>query len=111
MDFWNSLRFVRPEAWWLALLVPGLWALWWYARRRRRATIRTWLGAQAGLFLPTNRWLGRWLILLVVLGLITALAGPEVGSTSLTPTTSARDLILFVDVSQSMLAEDRPPRS
>jgi Ca-activated chloride channel family protein len=111
MESWLFPRFVRPEAWWLALVIPVLWLVWWFARRQRRATIRQWLGAQAGLFLPPHRWVGRWLIVLILLGLITALAGPEMGTTSLTPTNSARDLILFVDVSQSMLAEDRPPQS
>jgi hypothetical protein len=111
MVTWNAWQFVRPEAWWLLLLAPGLWLLWWHARRQRRRTIQQWLGAQAGLFLPPSRWFGRWLILLIVVGLILALAGPELGTTSLTPTTTARDLLVVVDVSQSMLAEDRPPRS
>lgn len=111
MEFWNTLRFVRPGAWWLLLVVPGLWVLWAYARQRRRATIKAWLGEQAGLFLPPGRWRGRWLVVLITLGLVAAAAGPEWGTASLTPTTTARDLVLLVDVSQSMLAEDRPPRS
>jgi len=111
MDFWHSLRFDRPEMWWLLLLVPALMLLWRYSRRRREKTVRNWMGEQAGLFLPPRRWRGQWLIVLIIIGLAMALARPEMGTASVTPTMTARDLILLIDVSRSMLAEDQPPWS
>lgn len=88
------------------LVIPIVYLLWWYASRQRRSVLGHWNDAA---LLPPRRWLGRMLLVQVILTLILALTGPELGTTTITPTTSARDLMLIIDISQSMLAEDQPP--
>jgi len=106
MPTWSFPHLVYPQAAWALLLLPVLCIVWWYSSRQRRRVLRNWNDSA---YLPPRRWLGRLLLLQVVLALILALMGPEVGFSSITPTTSARDLLLIMDISQSMLAEDQPP--
>jgi len=108
MPTWSLPHLVFPQAAWALLLIPIVYLLWWYASRQRRNVLRHWNDAA---LLPPRRWLGRLLLVQVILTLILALTGPELGTTSITPTTSARDLMLIIDISQSMLAEDQPPLS
>ena len=108
MPTWSFPHLVYPQAAWALLLIPILCILWWYAGRQRRHVLRIWNDA---VYLPARRWLGRLLLLQIILALILALTGPEVGTNTMTPTTSARDLMLIIDISQSMLAEDQPPQS
>ncbi len=108
MPTWSFPHLVYPQAAWALLLLPVLCIMWWYASRQRRRVLRSWNDAA---YLPPRRWLGRFLLLQVILALVLALVGPEAGTTSITPTTSARDLLLIIDISQSMLAEDQPPVS
>ncbi len=109
------MSFARPELAWLAALLPLLVgvAVYLYARRRRR--VASALGGQ----LMADRLgagdLGRFpagrLALLapaaVVLGL--ALAGPEWGFAPTQGTVRAGNVVLAMDVSNSMLATDVPP--
>ncbi len=110
---WHGLlpHFLRSSAWWLLLLIPLLIVLWRLAGRGRQRAIKTWLGVQAGLFLGPRRWIGRWLLVMSMVALFLAFAGPEWGTKTIIPSAQARDVIFLVDVSQSMLAEDRPPLS
>ncbi|MFT3881255.1 MAG: VWA domain-containing protein [Gemmatales bacterium] len=108
MPTWSLPHLVFPQAAWALLLIPVVYLLWWYASRQRRNVLRHWNDAA---LLPPRRWLGRLLLVQVILTLILALTGPELGTTTITPTTSARDLLLIIDISQSMLAEDQPPLS
>jgi Ca-activated chloride channel family protein len=111
---WDGLvswpRFDNAAALWLLLLLVLPMMLWWYAGQRRAQVMRSWLASQFG---PpdTKRWPGRILLLIALFGFIAGLAQPEWGTMAITPTHEARDLLLLVDVSQSMLAEDRPPAS
>lgn len=100
---------VRVEAAWGLLVIPVLMFVWWYARSARKRVLQNWTESIA--YLPAKRGWGRFLLVLLVVALVAALAGPEWGTSSITPTSSARDLFVIVDVSQSMLAEDQPPRS
>jgi Ca-activated chloride channel homolog len=80
----------------------------WLARGRRIRLARSWsdaLGREA-------RSRGRWAPL--VLGIVAllaalALAGPRWGSASVTTETRALSVVLAVDISRSMLAEDASP--
>ena len=108
MPSWTLPHLTWPAALVALVLIPLIIAVWWYASRQRRAVLQAWNDAYT---LPPRRWLGRFLLLQILLLLILALAGPELGTAPITPTTTARDLLLIIDVSQSMLAEDQPPQS
>lgn len=108
MPTWSLPHLVYPYAALALLFIPIVYVLWWYAGRQRRTVLHHWNDAA---LLPPRRWLGRLLLVQVILALILALTGPELGTTTITPTTSARDLLLIIDISQSMLAEDQPPLS
>lgn len=109
MPSWFVPHLAFPEALWALVVLPVLVILWWYARRERLVVLRSW--SDHATYLPVRRGLGRLLLVMVIVLLVGALAGPEMGTSSITPTNSARDVFLIVDVSQSMLAEDQPPRS
>ena len=108
MPTWPLPHLIYPQAVWALLLLPILCIVWWYSSRQRRRVLRSWNDSA---YLPPRRWLGQFLLLQIVIALTIALIGPEVGSSSITPTTTARDLLLIIDISQSMLAEDQPPVS
>jgi Ca-activated chloride channel family protein len=109
----NALHwFAHPWAFWMLLLLPALGALAIYARLRRRRVL-----AQVGNRLmldkltPVRPWprrlragCGAVAIVLVVLGT----AGPQWGRDWDQPA-PGRDLIVLLDVSRTMLAEDVPP--
>jgi Ca-activated chloride channel family protein len=89
----------------IALVVVG-WM--WYARRRRLELARAWSAALE----RTVRARGRWSSLLfgaVTLLSVVALAGPRGGRTSVTTEARSLSMVLALDISRSMLAEDVAP--
>lgn len=100
------------DAKWLLMLAPliaaGGAALAWWGRRRRVAATAAWspgLGAQAALR-------GRsapWVIGAAVLCGAVAVAGPRGGRASVKTEARALSLVMSVDISRSMLAEDVQP--
>ncbi|MEP6591057.1 MAG: vWA domain-containing protein [Gemmatimonadota bacterium] len=90
------------------LLAIGVLALALAARRRRRAAAASWsaaLGAESAR-------LGRrspWLLGLVALLTTLAMAGPRWGMASGATESRALNVVLVMDVSRSMLAQDVPP--
>ncbi|MFM8273393.1 MAG: vWA domain-containing protein [Gemmata sp.] len=109
-EFLAAVRLARPDALWLLLLLPTLGLLnRWAARQRRRAVAA--IGrpaAVAGQLThpgPPRRWLGpayplAWLFL--VLGI----AGPRWGASDEPGVAVGRDVVIVVDLSRSMLAQD-----
>lgn len=90
------------------LCAGAAWTLAWISRRRRLTRAAAWspeLAASAARDGPRTAYL------LAIAGalLAVALAGPRWGRTSVTTETRALDLIIAVDVSRSMLAEDQAP--
>jgi Ca-activated chloride channel homolog len=107
-------RFEDPQWMWGLAVVPVLaWLAWLAARRRRRALERF---ADAALVerlaesvSPTAR---RWKLVLqlaVVALLAVALARPQFGSRLETVRSVGQDIVIAVDLSESMLAEDVAP--
>jgi len=109
------VRFAHPELLWLILLLPllGL-ATWWSVLRRGRALQQFAGGAQF-----VNRFSGEvsvhrraaklLLIYLAMCCVIVAAARPQWGTRLEQITRSGADVIVILDVSLSMAAEDLPP--
>lgn len=107
---WLNEHFATP---WL-LTLAGVWLflplLWWWSNRRRRRALRAWLGEQPLLYQP-RRWPARLALWGAAVGLVLTAAGPLGGTAPEVENLLGRDLVIVLDVSRSMLAEDRPPYS
>jgi len=106
-------RFEDP--WVLALLAVVPVAAWvvWRLERRRTGTLRY---AAVGSVVHAGVGLTRWkhrvphaLRALALMALIVALARPQTGATSENVRTEGIDIVLAMDISTSMLAEDLEP--
>ncbi|HSJ25858.1 MAG TPA: VWA domain-containing protein [Longimicrobiales bacterium] len=109
------MSFARPDMLGLALLVPAVLALavWLYARRRRRiadlfsdAHLLHRLGGQSLRRFPVERMV---LVTLAGLCLGLAAAGPRWGLRAAEGRPLALNVVLAMDISRSMLAEDMEP--
>ena len=99
----------RPLA--LVLLPLALLGAWWLARlaRARRLALAAAWSAEAGRVAAAR---GRWrpaLLALAALAAAAALPGPRWGRAVVTTRTSALNVVLAMDISRSMLAEDTRP--
>ncbi len=107
-------RFANPQYLWLLAVLPVLAALFWLAARNRRKRIAR-FGHPDVLqeLMPevsTGRVTLRFLLFLgAVLCLILAAARPQFGSKLREEKTQGIEMMLVVDVSNSMLAEDFEP--
>lgn len=107
-------RFEHPEYLYALLLIPALVALGAWVMQRRRWAIRQ-LGDAATLqrLMPgwsTARQWRKWSVLwLALLFLIAGWANPQWGSKRQKVTRKAADIILALDISNSMLTEDIAP--
>lgn len=93
----------RPRALLLMVLVPALILLARWSRSRR-ATDWASLGASGR---PPGRRSGAWII--VFAALVAALSGPRLGRVSGSDLPPGHDVVLLVDASRSMAAEDAIP--
>ncbi len=108
------MEWLHPEYRWAfgsLLLVAGGWLWFLYARRRvqralgdQRIIVRLVEGE-----MPLRSVLRWFLLLLAVALMVTALMGPRYGIAPREVKREGVDLILALDVSNSMLAEDVPP--
>jgi Ca-activated chloride channel family protein len=109
-----AVSWADPQALWILLLVPvAAAAFWWNAARRRRATQRF---GQASTVTPlifgrAEWWrLSRAVIALVGVALvIIAFAGPQYGSRTRVLRKRGIDVVIALDFSKSMLAQDVHP--
>lgn len=108
-----SYRFADPLYLLLLLLLPAL--VWWYATRARRAVGAMRYSAVGRLRRADGRRTGRWrhllfgLRLLALASLLVAFARPQTGVTAEDVSTEGIDIVLALDLSSSMLAEDLEP--
>lgn len=89
----------------LALLVAA--AAWW-SRTRRIRLARSWSRSLESVARSYGKWAPLVLGVVVLLAIV-ALAGPRSGRTQVTTETRALSLVMAVDISRSMLAEDVAP--
>ena len=110
----SILKFERPEAFWLLLLIPALLLLFLAGRYLRRKAMRNFADLQLfKVLMPlesfTRPWLKMILLQLSVLMIVLAIANPQTGSRLEEVKREGIDLIIALDVSNSMLAEDILP--
>ena len=108
-----NFEFADPAFLWLLLAVPAL--AWWYFRRRARRGGSLVYSDLAAVRRADIRRGGRWrhalpvLRLLALVALVVAFARPRAGVTSENVLTEGIDIVLVLDISSSMLAEDLEP--
>lgn len=107
------MRFAEEHWLWLLLALPLVAALWLWSERQRRAALARWVHpslwprlvpgyAPRSIFRST-------LTLLALASLIIAAARPQMGSRILATARKGVDVVVALDVSESMNAEDLPP--
>ncbi|QJB36268.2 VWA domain-containing protein [Chitinophaga oryzae] len=115
MDFsaWKNIEFAYPVFFWLLLLIPVM--IYWRIARRKKAQGVMKVSSVAGLKgLPVS-WKVRFRPLLLALrilayaALVTALARPQTSNTSENIDSEGIDIVMAIDISGSMLAEDLQP--
>jgi len=105
------MSFARPL---ILLLLLGVAAWWWWRFRRPRPAGRYSDVRQLAAVAGPRRWVGEmpaWLRTLALSAWIIGAAGPELGDATSETTREGIAIVLAVDVSTSMLAEDFAPAS
>ena len=106
----SELGFARPEALLLLVAVPLIGGLIALAYRARVRALRSFGGATALVSRSGARWwLKAALVLVALASLVIALAGPYVDLRARAARRLGVDIVLAVDVSQSMAARDVEP--
>lgn len=106
--------FEHPEYLWALLLVPVVWQMFRFARRRSRRLLARfvheahWSALAGSVWERARRWRGR-LALVGFACAVLALAGPRYGTELMDVQRVGADLVIAIDISRSMLAEDFKP--
>ena len=106
------MSFARPWLLVLLLAVPLWW--WWRARRLARLPGTTVSDARPAAGLPQRLWLARLPVALrsaCLIAWIVAAAGPRVGAARAEVRSQGISIVLAIDLSSSMLAEDFSPNN
>jgi Ca-activated chloride channel family protein len=109
------MTFAHPSLLWLmAALVPAMVLFWWWAWRQRKRLIEKFVPRrlQDALTIGLSPQRARVRAILVIGGiafLLLALARPRYGAGSVEVTQRALDILVAIDTSRSMLAEDTGP--
>jgi Ca-activated chloride channel homolog len=102
------MNFARPLVLLLLLLLP----LWWWWRRRRPRPGLVYSDVSLARLLPVSSWIAKIPPAARALALATwiiAAAGPRVGGTQVEEKKEGISIVIAVDISSSMLAEDFAP--
>ena len=110
----ESFRFAHPEYFYLLLVIPVFTLFFIFSRINRRRSLRLFgdnaLISQLMPSVSTSRPIIKFIIWLIARGfIITGLAQPQFGSKLLTSKRKGVELIIALDVSNSMMAEDIKP--
>lgn len=109
----KNLEFANPEYFYLLLVIPLMAVWYWYKNRRSKAEIQlstTLPFAQTGISARQVLYHSLFALrILTVALLILALARPQTSSSSQDVTIEGIDIVMAIDISSSMLAEDLKP--
>jgi Ca-activated chloride channel homolog len=109
----NGITFAHPEFLYLFLLIPVLLIIHWRIRKKRRTDVLISTTATLNDYKPSFRqklsWLPLFLRIITFSLLILALARPQSSSKGTNVTSEGISIVLAMDVSSSMLAEDLRP--
>ena len=109
----QALRFAHPDLLWLLLLVPVVWALVLLAWRSRRRARQTWAGNLFDRLAPgaagSRERLRLVLYLIGYACVVLAMARPLWGGEMVMMKRRGIDVLVALDASNSMLAEDMRP--
>ena len=112
MRLWNNIEFTHPDFLWLLLGIPLL-AVWYFLSRKRSGatlTLSNTAAFRSSSILSKLKPVLNVLRLLAVAALVVALARPRITSVSTkTNTNKGIDIVMSIDVSASMLAQDLKP--
>ncbi|MCS6981330.1 MAG: VWA domain-containing protein [Flavobacteriales bacterium] len=108
------MSFERPELLYLLWTVPALLIAAWFSRIRHKRLIHAWVESsllthnlpRLSFFKP---FLSRLMMILAYVGAVLTAAGPRWGNQEKKEAVQAHDIIVALDVSKSMLAEDLKP--
>jgi Ca-activated chloride channel family protein len=113
IEWWNKMEFVDPQMFWLLLLLPLIVGYYIWQGKKQNADVR--ISSLKG-FEGSDSLLARFRPVLLVLRLlalaliIAGLARPQSTDVNTkTSTTEGIDIVIAVDVSASMLAQDLKP--
>ncbi len=113
LSIWKNITFAYPWCFWLLLLIPVM--IYWYFKPGSRQQGALQVSSTQGLRGLPISWKARLRPALLVLrilacaALITALARPQTSNTSENIDSEGIDIVLSIDISGSMLAEDLQP--
>ncbi len=113
ISWWNDIQFAHPYYLWLLLLLPIL--LFWHLFFRKK-NITSFNFSNTKPFEKTNRSWRQYLLnvpivlrMLTLAFIIVAIARPQSSSRAQNVTTEGISIVLALDISESMLAEDFKP--
>lgn len=109
----DGIEFAHPQFFWFLLIIPLLLFFHFKILSKKRTQLRISTALPFKKYVPTFRQKIGWLplfsrIMVIVFGVI-ALARPQSSSTSENRTTEGISILLAMDISGSMLAEDLRP--
>jgi Ca-activated chloride channel family protein len=110
LSYWNDISFENPEYFWLFIVIPII--LTWYILRNKRLQGTFKISTVSNFGKTKFPYFRHILIFLRIVGfaaLITAIARPQTSSSWQDVTTEGIDIIIAMDISGSMLAEDFKP--
>ena len=107
-------RFEHPEFLWLLVLVPVILVMYaglflWQKKQLKAFSNPALLGRLVGGWAPQRKWLKAGLFAMSIGLLIIALANPQWGSKREKVEAKAADIMIALDISNSMMAEDVAP--
>ena len=110
-DYFQDIEFARPILFWLLLALPVLIVLHFLYVKQQHASIRVSTNAATGLgsMKATLRHIPFFLRMLCLAAILIALAGPQTRNDIETVEGEGIDIILCLDVSGSMTAQDLTP--
>lgn len=109
----NGIKFAQPEFLWLLLLIPVMTGIFIYFGKKRTTSLRissfTALQGYRPGFRQRLRFLPFIFRMLAVAAVVVAIARPQSSSSGQNISTEGIDIVMALDISASMLAEDFKP--